>query len=83
MLARLEAGSEPVTETEAAIARKAAERLRPIAESQQDITIHIDGSRIAVPLPARAVDLMVTVLAAMADGHPISLVPHQTELSTQ
>lgn len=83
MLARLEAGNEPVTETEAAIARKAAERLRPVAESQQDITIHIEGSKIAVPLPARAVDLMVTVLSAMANGQAISVIPQQTELSTK
>jgi excisionase family DNA binding protein len=83
MLAHRENGLEPVTETEAAIARKAAERLHSFAERQRDITIHIEGSQIAVPLPARAVELMVTVLSAMANGQPISIIPQQQELSTQ
>jgi len=85
MLALLDQVREPVTatETEAAIARKAAERLQSVAEAQQDITIHIEGSKIAVPLPARAVELMFTVLTAMANGQPISVIPQQAELSTK
>ena len=85
MLARLDQVREPVTatETEAVIARKAAERLQAVAEAQQDITIHIEGSRVAVPLPARAVELMFTVLSAMANGQPISVIPQQAELSTK
>ncbi|WP_137132226.1 helix-turn-helix domain-containing protein [Rhizobium sp. FY34] len=85
MLALLDQVREPVTatETEAVIARKAAERLQAVAEAQQDITIHIEGSRVAVPLPARAVELMFTVLSAMANGQPISVIPQQAELSTK
>ncbi|MCO5730989.1 helix-turn-helix domain-containing protein [Rhizobium sp. SSA_523] len=85
MLKRLDQTGEPVTatETEAVIARRAAERLQPVAEAQQDITIHIEGSRVVVPLPARAVELMFTVLSAMANGQPISVIPQQAELSTK
>jgi excisionase family DNA binding protein len=85
MLARLDQVREPVTatETEAVIARKAVERLQAVAEAQQDITIRIEGSGVAVSLPARAVELMFTVLSAMANGQPISVIPQQPELSTQ
>lgn len=85
MMALLDQVREPITatETEAVIARKAAERLQSVAEAQQDITIHIEGSKIAVPLPARAVELMFAVLTAMANGQPISVIPQQAELSTQ
>lgn len=85
MLAFKDQVSEPVmaTETEAVIARTAAERLHAVAEAHQDVTIHIEGSKLAVPLPARAVELMFEVLTAMANGQPVSVIPHQTELSTQ
>lgn len=85
MLAYLDKVSEPVTatETEAVIARKAAERLYALAETHKDITIQIEGSKIAVPLPARAVELMFEILTAMANSQPVSVVPHQAELTTQ
>jgi excisionase family DNA binding protein len=85
MMALLDQVREPVTatETEAVIARKAAEHLQSVAEAQHDITINIEGSKIAVPLPARAVELMFTVLTAMANGQPISVIPQQAELSTK
>lgn len=85
MLALKDQLSVPVTptETEAIIARKAAERLHAVAETHQDVTIHIEGSTLAVPLPARAVEMMFEVLTAMANGQPVSVIPHQTELTTQ
>jgi excisionase family DNA binding protein len=85
MLARPDQVREPIaaTETEAVIARKATDRLKPIAEARHDITIHIEGSNVTVPLPARAVELLFTVLSAIANGQPVSVIAQQAELSTQ
>jgi excisionase family DNA binding protein len=85
MLALLDQVREPLTatETEAVIARKSAERLASVVEAKQDITVHIEGTKIAVPLPARAVELMFEILTAMANGQPVSVIPQQAELSTQ
>lgn len=86
MLALLDQVPDPVpaTETEAAIARKAAQRLEGVAKANQDITIHVEGAaNIAVPLPAKAVSLLVTLLEAMAEGKAVSIIPHETELTTK
>jgi len=86
MLALLDQVPEPLTatETEAAIARKAAERLEGVVKANQDITIHVEGAaNIAVPLPAKAVHMMLTVLSAMAEGKALSLISHDAELTTK
>ncbi len=83
MLARFDHTDVPVTTTEAVGARRAAERLKAAAEGQQEVRIQIDGSELAVPLPARAVEVMVSVLSAMADGQSISVIAQQAEFSTQ
>jgi excisionase family DNA binding protein len=86
MLALLDQAPQPITatETEAAIARKAAERLLGVAKANQDVTLHVEGaSHIAIPLPAKAVQFMLTVLTAMAEGQAISVIPHEAELSTK
>jgi len=36
-----------------------------------------------VPLPARAIDMIVAVLTAMAERKPVSVIPHTAELTTQ
>jgi excisionase family DNA binding protein len=89
MLALLDQ-TEPITadETEAKIAKAAAERLRSVAESQQDIEVVVqegvnNGAKITVPLPARAVGVIYQVLVAMGQGIPISVIPHQADLTTQ
>jgi excisionase family DNA binding protein len=38
---------------------------------------------IAVPLPARAVILIVQLLQTMADGVPVSIIPHDAAFTTQ
>ena len=86
MLALLDQAYEPITadETEAVIAKKAAERLAAFAEADQDITVHVEGAaKIAVPLPAKAVKMMLTVLLAMAERKPVSMIPHEAELTTK
>ncbi len=86
MLALLNQDYAPIiaNETEAAIARNAADKLVTVAHANQDITLHVEGaSHISVPLPAKAVHLMLRVLLAMADRQPVSVVPSETEFSTK
>ena len=86
MLARPDAFPEALatTDVEAATARTAARRLEQIAKADRDITIHIAGeANVAIPLPAKAVQMMVRILTAMADGKAISLIPHEAELTTK
>ena len=93
MLALLDQAYEPITadETEAVIAKKAAERLAAFAEADQDITVHVEGAaKIAVPLPAVYLlpqilyyVIPLTVLLAMAERKPVSMIPHEAELTTK
>ena len=73
-------------EAEAVIARKAADRLRAVVQANESVEITVDGkqdTKIIVPLPARAVSLIQEVLEAMAKRTPVSLIPHDAELTTQ
>lgn len=88
MLALLDQTSEPFVadEAEAVMAKKAMGRLDAVARANQSVTIAVeDGGqeRIFVPLPARAVQFIHAVLEAMANRTPVSLIPHDAELSTQ
>ena len=86
MLALLDQGDGPfvANEAEATIARVAAERLQEVAKAKQNIKVVVqDDAKIVVPLPARAVELIVSVLRVMAERTPISIIPHEAELTTQ
>lgn len=84
MLAILGQIPEPLTATESEIARKAAQRLEDVAKANQDITVHVEGAaNIAVPLPAKAVHMMFTLLEAMGKGQALSLIPHEAEFTTK
>lgn len=86
MLALLDQTYEPLTAdaTEAVIAKKAAEKLAVVARTNQDITVHVEGAaNIAVPLPAKAVKMMLKILLAMAERTPVSMIPHEAELTTK
>lgn len=88
MLALMDQTHEPFVadEAEAVIARTAADRLKAVAEANESIKITVDGKeddKIIVPLPARAVALIYEVLEAMANRTPMSLMPHDAELTTQ
>lgn len=86
MLALLDQTYAPITadETEAVIARKAAEKLASVADANVDITVHVEGAaKIVVPLPAKAVKMMMTLLLAMAERKPVSMIPHEEELTTK
>lgn len=84
MLALLDQ-TEPVVadETEATIARAAALKLKAVAAAGEDIRVVIDGAKIVVPLPARAVELIFRILESMAERVPVSVIPHEAELTTQ
>ena len=86
MLALLDQSDGPfiADEAEATIARVAAERLKAVSKAKQNIKILVqDDPKILVPLPARAVELIISVLGAMAERMPISIIPHEAELTTQ
>jgi excisionase family DNA binding protein len=86
MLALLDQGQGPfvANEAEATIARAAADKLRAVAKSGNDIKISVQGEAdVIVPLPARAVELIFRILESMGEGVPISVIPHQAELTTQ
>jgi excisionase family DNA binding protein len=84
MLAPLDHGSEPfaATDEEALIARQALAKLKPLAAEGTDIGLRI-AQKPDVPLPARAIELIVDMLTAMADRKPVSVVRHDAELTTK
>lgn len=90
MLALLDQAN-PITadDDEAKIAKAAAAKLRAVAEANQAIEIIIkdsvqpNGAKIVVPLPAVAVATIFRVLTAMGQRVPISVIPHEAELTTQ
>ena len=85
MLALLDQ-AEPIVadEAEAAIAKTAAASLAPAAQAGQSVQLVLrEQPNLAVPLPARAVAVVLTVLTAMAERRPISVIPHEAELTTQ
>ena len=85
MLALLDQ-AEPIfaDDAEAAIARTAAETLAPVARAGQGVNLMLrEAPQVAVPLPARAVAVILDVLEAMASRKPISVIPHEAEFTTQ
>ncbi len=59
-------------------------KLKPVAAEGTEIGLRVASKpEVVVPLPARAVALIVDVLAAMADRKPVSVVPHEAELTTK
>ncbi|MCP1778801.1 MULTISPECIES: helix-turn-helix domain-containing protein [Bradyrhizobium] len=71
------------TDEEAVIAREAAEKLSSAALAGVDVRLRVaEKADIVVPLPARAVAMIVEVLTAMAQRKPVSVLPHTAELTT-
>jgi excisionase family DNA binding protein len=71
-------------EAEAAIARAAASRLKTVARAKQDIKIHVqEEPEIVVPLPGRVVALIFELLESVGRRVPVSVIPHDAELTTQ
>ena len=86
MYALLDQARCPVvpTQSDALIAREALPRLKPIADAGADIRIRVlDSADVVVPLPAIAVQMIVGLLEAIAEGRPVSVIPSDAELTTQ
>jgi excisionase family DNA binding protein len=86
MLALLDQEREPIvaTEAEAVIAKEALTKLKPLADAKTDIKLRVSekGADIVVPLPAIAVEAIVDFLMAMVERKAFSVIPHETELTT-
>jgi excisionase family DNA binding protein len=81
--------SEPVAPTEADVklAQESARRLAPqLVKANGSMELQIvdrDGKSEAVAIPTAAFRLLVTILAQMAAGDAVRLIPHHAELTTQ
>lgn len=84
MLALMERPPFVARDDEAVIAREAVSRLRPVAEANQDVRLRVmEQCDVVVPIPARALSLIVDVLTYMGDQQAVSFIPHNAELTTQ
>src|SRR3984885_3095156 len=81
--------SEPVepTAADALLARESARRLAPeLAKANGAVQLRVgeaNGLSEPVTIPTAAFRLLVTILAEMASGHAVRLIPHHAELTTQ
>jgi excisionase family DNA binding protein len=81
--------TEPVapTEADAQLARDSARRLAPqLANANGTMQLRViepDGGGETVTIPTAAFRLLVTILAQMASGNAVRLIPHHAELTTQ
>jgi excisionase family DNA binding protein len=81
--------SEPVAPTaaDALLARESARRLAPeLAKANGAVQLRVgeaNGMSEPVTIPTAAFRLLVTILAEMASGHAVRLIPHHAELTTQ
>ena len=75
------------TEDDAKLARESARQLAPrLAKAGGALQVQIvdrDGGSEAVTIPTAAFRLLVAILAQMADGNGVRLIPHHAELTTQ
>jgi len=81
--------SEPVAPTaaDALVARESARRLAPeLAKANGTVRLRVgepDGGSEPVTIPTAAFRLLVTILAEMASGNAVRLIPHHAALTTQ
>jgi excisionase family DNA binding protein len=81
--------TEPVapSEADAALARESARLLLPqLAKANGTMQLRVEepnGGSANVAIPTEAFRLLVTILAQMASGNAVRLIPHHAELTTQ
>jgi excisionase family DNA binding protein len=81
--------TEPVTpsDADAALARESARELAPrLPDANGTVQLRVvetSGESKAVTIPTAAFRLLVSILAEMASGNAVRLIPHQAELTTQ
>ncbi len=74
------------TQAETSLAQESSQRLACFSETSKDLPIQIreDGATSEdIILPASAIHLLVNVLKEMAKGNTVTMIPTQTELTTQ
>jgi excisionase family DNA binding protein len=75
------------TEADARLARESAGRLaRQLAKANGSVQLRVtdpDGTSETVTIPTAAFRLLVTIVAEMASGNAMRLIPHHAELTTQ
>lgn len=64
------------------LSRQLASHPRPGREVRLQIALR-DGSEVPLPLPDQVVEFLSEVLAEMAGGRAVALIPIQAELTTQ
>jgi len=70
------------SERDSRLARESSRRLSPYM--RQDLRVRIkDDDGVELELPAAAVGLLVHLLAEMAEGNAVTLMPIHAELTTQ
>jgi excisionase family DNA binding protein len=81
--------TEPITPsaTDAVLARESARQLAPqLAKASGSLQLGVvqpDGTTDTVTIPTAAFRLLVAILAEMASGNAVRLIPHHAELTTQ
>ena len=68
-------------EAERPLAEQSSRELAPLAS--KPLRVRIEETKKTVTLPASAVRLLVDLLAQMARGNAVTLVPYHAELTTQ
>ena len=75
------------TEADALLARESLSRLsRHLGAGQSNLSIHVRSDEQAdedMTLPSSAVRLLRDILAEMAEGHAVTVLPTRAELTTQ
>jgi excisionase family DNA binding protein len=72
------------SEAEAELAKESGRKLSPYQKKNLRLRIPANGrAEQIVELPASAVKLLVRILAEMAEGNAITLIPIHAELTTQ
>mgnify|MGYP001025035859 FL=1 len=75
----------PPSREEVELARASGQRLAPLARLGRPLTLRVRdaGQEETIELPAGAVRLLVEILADMASGRAVTIVPQNAELTTQ
>jgi excisionase family DNA binding protein len=84
----MEALMEVTTRDEQKLARESLARLKPtsdevIRSKTGEVHIKIQETGASVRIPGKAFALLLTILANMSKGNSITLIPSNSELSTQ
>ena len=68
---------------EALVARETSRQLAPLLEPDSDLRMRVVDHPEVVRVPKRAVRLLLDILAQMAAGNAVTLIPVHAELTTQ